>query len=547
MISVRQYLFSVGNSRGLTRTLGRIDVCRDADGRMCYRAGNSAVVFKIRRGGACYALRCYTRKTRNLEAVYGPKLLRGELFVYRDDRQGEWTDVVVDRWVEGQTLHERIAAADRAEFARLAEAFDRLAAAMTADDCAHGDLKPENIVVRPDGTLRLIDFDASFLPAFAGTESPELGTAAFQHPARTTADFDARLDDFPAALISTALHALACDPTLRERYDTQDTLLIDPHRLPADEALREILALFERQGMALSYRIARLLLSPGYRLPGLPELFARAVRTGAAYGTAHAAAARPQNRSQKAPCTAHGERNSRSGGDGAVGVGEVLNTSDIPFRTETDEDTLCAAHGKRNSRSGGDGAVGVGGAPDALCDTEAPSERSTAPLVPPDTAGTEGFRCAPSETAPPAEAPELFVEHGLWGYRDLRTGEATIPPLYDCGFDFTEGLAAVRLGRTWHFIDTDGHTVIRCPGCEAVKPFRDGKARILRGGRISEIDRDGHETPPADSVAEDICLCAPQRVRPQTARRTVRHAGGTDGLCGCGPDEPETRASDATT
>ena len=544
MISVRQYLFSVGNSRGLTRTLGRIDVCRDADGRMCYRAGNSAVVFKIRRGGACYALRCYTRKTRNLEAVYGPKLLRGELFVYRDDRQGEWTDVVVDRWVEGQTLHERIAAADRAEFARLAEAFDRLAAAMTADDCAHGDLKPENIVVRPDGTLRLIDFDASFLPAFAGTESPELGTAAFQHPARTTADFDARLDDFPAALISTALHALACDPTLRERYDTQDTLLIDPHRLPADEALREILALFERQGMALSYRIARLLLSPGYRLPGLPELFARAVRTGAAYGTAHAAAARPQNRSQKAPCTAHGERNSRSGGDGAVGVGEVLNTSDIPFRTETDEDTLCAAHGKRNSRSGGDGAVGVGevlntsdipfrtetdedtlcaahgernsrsggdgavgvgGAPDALCDTEAPSERSTAPLVPPDTAGTEGFRCAPSETAPPAEAPELFVEHGLWGYRDLRTGEATIPPLYDCGFDFTEGLAAVRLGRTWHFIDTDGHTVIRCPGCEAVKPFRDGKARILRGGRISEIDRDGHETPPADYVAEDVC------------------------------------------
>ena len=102
-----------------------------------------------------------------------------------------------------------------------------------------------------------------------------------------------------------------------------------------------------------------------------------------------------------------------------------------------------------------------------------------------------------------AEAAELFVENGLWGYRTPE--QVVVPPLYDCGFDFTEGLAAVRLGRTWHFIDTDGHTVIRCPGCEAVKPFRDGKARILRGGRISEIDRDGHETPPADSVAEDIC------------------------------------------
>ncbi len=272
MISIRQYLFSVGNSRGLTRTLGEIDVCRDADGRMCYRAGNSAVVFKIRRDGAYWALRCYTRKGRNLQTIYGPKLLRSELFVYRDELHGEWTDVVLDRWVEGETLHDRIARADRAECARLSSAFDTLAAAMTADDRAHGDLKPENIVVQPDGTLRLIDFDASFLPAFAGMESPELGTAAFQHPARTAADFDARLDDFPAALISTALHALACDPSLRERYGTQDTLLVDPHRLPDDPAFREILALFERQGMAAEYRIARLMLSHTRRLLGLPEL-----------------------------------------------------------------------------------------------------------------------------------------------------------------------------------------------------------------------------------------------------------------------------------
>lgn len=392
MISIHQYLFSIGNSGGLTRTLGRIDVCRDPRGRMCYSVGNSAAVFKIRYQGELCALRCYLRKHRNLETIYGARLLRNELFVYRDEQHGEWVDVVLDRWVEGETLQERIVCADRTEFARLAAAFDVLAAALTADDCAHGDLKPENIVVHPDGTLRPIDFDASFLPLFAGEESPELGTAAFQHPARTTADFDAHLDDFPAALIATALHALAIDPSLRARYGTQETLLIDPHRLPNDPAFREIGTLFERQGMAVQYRIARLLLSTGHRLYGLPELFAYAVRIGSA----------------------------------------------------------------TNAETSGPAAA-------------------TAPLA-------------------AADPPEYFVEHGLSGYRDPATGRKVVPPLYDCGFDFTEGLAAVQLGRCWHFIDPTGRTAIRCPDCDAVKPFRNGKARIYREGKITEMDHSGHET-----------------------------------------------------
>ena len=153
--------------------------------------------------------------------------------------------------------------------AGLSAAFDTLAAAMVSDRTAHGDLKPENLIVDPAGALHPIDFDAAFLPAFAGEQSPELGTAAYQHPARTAADFDASLDDYPAALISTALHALRVDPALHDRYGPADGLLFTPRRIPDEAPYREALALFERHGMAAEYRIARLLASPSLRLFGL--------------------------------------------------------------------------------------------------------------------------------------------------------------------------------------------------------------------------------------------------------------------------------------
>lgn len=272
--------------------------------------------------------------------------------------------------------------------AGLSAAFDTLAAAMVSDRTAHGDLKPENLIVDPAGALHPIDFDAAFLPAFAGEQSPELGTAAYQHPARTAADFDASLDDYPAALISTALHALRVDPALHDRYGTADGLLFTPRRIPDEAPYREALALFERHGMAAEYRIARLLASPSLRLFGLGELLA-AVRH-----------------------------------------------------------------------------------------------------EPPETAETDGAdRESPApETRP---VPELFAANGLWGYRTAE--RVVVPPLYDNGFDFSEGLAAVCLGRTWHYIDPEGRIRLSCPGCEAAKPFRGGRARIVRDGRRLEIDRTGRE------------------------------------------------------
>lgn len=409
MFTLRQYLTTLADTHGLTRTMGDIDVCRDGQGRMCYTVGNSAIVFRIRHRDGIRSLRCYMHPPRHLAEIYGDRLLPQELFLYTSPRSGVWVDVVLGEWIEGITLHEAAtgaaSAGDTPQLLRLAEAFDRMAAALTSDDWAHGDLKPENIIVDPAGGLHLIDFDATYLPAFAGEASPELGTAAFQHPARTIGDFDASLDDYPAALISTALHALALDPELYTRYPDADGLLFTPQQIAGDEALREAVALFEHEGCALQYRIARMLYAPTPRLFGLAELLARAVRDAG-----------------------------RQQGPG-------------PDR-----------------RPAGEPDTGPDKGPDGKPDTEA---------------------------ADPGSIPELFVANGLWGYRTPE--RIVIPPLYDSGFDFTEGLAAVRIGTSWHYIDTEGRTRIRCTGCEAVKPFRNGRAGIVRNGRRLEIDRTGHE------------------------------------------------------
>ncbi len=275
MFTLRQYLTTLADTHGLTKTLGGMEVCRDSRGRMCYTVGNSAIVFRVRHEGHIRSLRCYMHPPRHLAEIYGERLLPQELYLYDSPRSGVWVDVVLGDWIEGATLHEAVAEAAAAEDAtrlgQLAAAFDRLAARLTSDDWAHGDLKPENIVVDSSGRLHLIDLDAMYLPAFAGEASPELGTAAFQHPARTIRDFNASLDDYPAALISTALHALALDPTLYVRYPDADGLLFSPQQIRTDEALREAIALFEREGLAVQYRIARLLvctLTPRlFRLP----------------------------------------------------------------------------------------------------------------------------------------------------------------------------------------------------------------------------------------------------------------------------------------
>ena len=89
----------------------------------------------------------------------------------------------------------------------LAYQFSRLSMWLLAQPFAHGDLKPDNIIVREDGTLTLVDYDGMYVPAMKGQKARESGTPDFRHPSRTEDSFDKHIDDFSIAAIMLSLKA----------------------------------------------------------------------------------------------------------------------------------------------------------------------------------------------------------------------------------------------------------------------------------------------------------------------------------------------------
>ncbi len=215
------------------------------NGRIWMSNHGFACVFKGVENGQPVAVKCFTKPVAERQERYQRvadfvahrrephwtrfEYLPEEFFV--DSSAGsQLYDVVLMPWVEGQTLGDCVARAcergDRPALQQLADRFDRLAAWLLAQDFAHGDLKHDNLMVRPNGDLVLIDYDGMYVPALRGRPALEAGGRGYQHPARTT-QFDRHLDDFSILIIRLSLHALAAEPGLHGAKTT-DNLLLAP-------------------------------------------------------------------------------------------------------------------------------------------------------------------------------------------------------------------------------------------------------------------------------------------------------------------------------
>ena len=241
---ISEYLAAIQDAHDNLDKLNHLVPVLDKHGEPYRSSGAFAVVFKMKdeQTGKCYALKCFTEDqegraeayrqiAEELEFVDSPyitsvKYLEKELFVDSNCEDDEFPVLLMD-WIEGETMETYIAEnyTDSYEMSMLCCRFCKMAAWLRSQSFAHGDIKPDNIIVRPDGTLTLVDYDGMFVPAMKGQKSPTIGTKDFSHPLRTIDDFDETIDDFSLASIALSLKAISLDSSLLQNYGASDRLL----------------------------------------------------------------------------------------------------------------------------------------------------------------------------------------------------------------------------------------------------------------------------------------------------------------------------------
>lgn len=214
----------------------------DEEGKPMMVSGKFAVVFKMqdRQTGKFHAVRCFHRKPpiglmtyweieEELDRASSPYFVSfcriwDELFV--ESKQTKFLVVLMD-WVEGVTLDKylREHIDDKYALEMLVYNFSQLAMWLKQQPFAHGDLKPDNIMVRPDGSLVLVDYDGMFVPYMHGEKARELGSPDFRHPRRTENSFNEYIDDFPMISILLSLKLIALHPEYLEKYGADGRLL----------------------------------------------------------------------------------------------------------------------------------------------------------------------------------------------------------------------------------------------------------------------------------------------------------------------------------
>ena len=279
---ISEYLAAIREANNNLDKLSHLVPVLDKYGEPYRSSGAFAVVFKMKdeQTDKCYALKCFTEEqegraeayrqiAEELEFVDSPyitsvKYLEKELFVDSNCEDEEFPVLLMD-WIEGETMEAYIAAnyTDTHAMSMLCYRFCKMAAWLRSQSFAHGDIKPDNIMVRPDGTLTLVDYDGMFVPAMKGQKSPTVGTKDFSHPLRTIDDFDETIDDFALASIALSLKAISLNPSLLDEYGASDRLLfsaadyLDLSKSKTFAALQDLLADEEAITLMSMFLLAR--------------------------------------------------------------------------------------------------------------------------------------------------------------------------------------------------------------------------------------------------------------------------------------------------
>lgn len=201
-------------------------------------SGGFAGVFQVKKGKKSYAARCFLRMVDDTKKRY--KAIHEFLhrkrincvikFDYIDKGilvKEKWYPILKMEWLEGDTLSEYIEKNrhNRKAMAETATKFKELVEELHNRGISHGDLHDQNIMV-VDGELKVIDYDALYVPKLKGRDCSEIGHTNYQHPERRLSHFGPYLDNFSEWVIYISIKALAQDPEIWDEVEGGDQCLL---------------------------------------------------------------------------------------------------------------------------------------------------------------------------------------------------------------------------------------------------------------------------------------------------------------------------------
>ena len=272
---ISEYVRAIQDASSNLDKLAHLVPVLDDHGEPYRSSGAFAVVFKMQdeQTGKCYALKCFTEEQEgraeayrkiadeleNVKSSYitSVRYLEKEIFVDSSCEEDEFPVLLMD-WIDGETMEDYIAKnhKDKYSMIMLCSRFYNLAFWLRSQPFAHGDIKPDNIMICKGDKLTLIDYDGMFVPSMKGQKSPTIGTKDFSHPLRSIDDFDKTIDDFALATILLSLHAMGQNPSLFELYGSEGRLLfanndyLSPYSSIAFKSLKQY---FQRENSHLAF------------------------------------------------------------------------------------------------------------------------------------------------------------------------------------------------------------------------------------------------------------------------------------------------------
>ena len=202
------------------------------DGEPVMTSGNFAVVFKMKdiNDGKFYAIKCFIKEQAGRADAYQKisayissryssylvkfKYIDKELFVDSQQSENNEFPVLQMDWVEGITLDSYMSKIkeDEAKRSQLAENFRKMTMWFLTEPLAHGDIKPDNILITSDNEIKLIDYDGMFVPSMDGENARESGSPFYRHPNRMNLPYDEHIDDYTLTLMLLLLCVNVIEP-----------------------------------------------------------------------------------------------------------------------------------------------------------------------------------------------------------------------------------------------------------------------------------------------------------------------------------------------